>query len=43
MNFKEQSHILKTYKKFDIVLKRGEGVYLFDESDKKYLDFSSKI
>lgn len=43
MNFKEQSHILKTYKKFDIVLKRGEGVYLFDESDKKYLDFSSGI
>ncbi|MCH5336550.1 MAG: aspartate aminotransferase family protein [Campylobacter sp.] len=43
MNFKDGSHILKTYKKFDIVLKRGEGVYLFDEKDKKYLDFSSGI
>lgn len=43
MNFKDESHILKTYKKFDIVLKRGEGVYLFDEKDKRYLDFSSGI
>lgn len=43
MNFKDESHILKTYKKFDIVLKHGEGVYLFDEKDKRYLDFSSGI
>lgn len=43
MNFKDESHILKTYKKFDIVLKRGEGVYLFDVKDKRYLDFSSGI
>lgn len=43
MNYKEQSHIIPTYKRFDIVLERGEGVYLFDDKGKKYLDFSSGI
>ena len=43
MDYKEQSHIIATYKRFDIVLERGEGVYLFDERGKKYLDFSSGI
>ncbi|EPZ0225994.1 hypothetical protein ACXIRI_001393, partial [Campylobacter coli] len=28
MNYKEQSHIIPTYKRFDIVLESGEGVYL---------------
>jgi len=43
MNFKDENHILATYKKFDLVLLKGEGVYLYDESGKKYLDFSSGI
>lgn len=43
MDFKEQKHIVQTYKKFDIVLERGEGVYLYDNSGKAYLDFASGI
>lgn len=43
MNYKEQSHIIPTYKRFDIVLESGEGVYLLDDKGKKYLDFSSGI
>ena len=39
MNYKEQSHIIPTYKRFDIVLESGEGVYLLDDKGKKYLDF----
>ncbi|EDJ8649612.1 aspartate aminotransferase family protein [Campylobacter coli] len=43
MNYKQQSHIIPTYKRFDIVLESGEGVYLLDDKGKKYLDFSSGI
>ncbi|EPT9004918.1 aspartate aminotransferase family protein [Campylobacter coli] len=43
MNYKEQSHIIPTYKRFDIVLESGEGVYLLDDKGIKYLDFSSGI
>ncbi|ENG1552797.1 aspartate aminotransferase family protein [Campylobacter coli] len=43
MNYKEQSHVIPTYKRFDIVLESGEGVYLLDDKGKKYLDFSSGI
>ncbi|ENI6501335.1 aspartate aminotransferase family protein [Campylobacter coli] len=43
MNYKEQSHIIPTYKRFDIVLESGEGVYFLDDKGKKYLDFSSGI
>ncbi len=43
MDYKEQSHIVPTYKRFDIVLEKGQGVYLFDDKAKKYLDFSSGI
>ena len=43
MDFKDQSHLVQTYKKFDITLERGEGVYLFDTQGKKYLDFASGI
>ena len=43
MDYKEQKHIVQTYKKFDIVLERGEGVYLFDDMGKAYLDFASGI
>lgn len=43
MNYKEQSYIIPAYKRFDIVLESGKGVYLFDDKGKKYLDFSSGI
>src|SRR5699024_9897887 len=33
--------ILHTYNRFPVVLKRGEGVYLYDEEGKKYLDFGA--
>lgn len=42
-DFKTQAHIVQTYKKFDIVLERGEGVYLWDAAGRKYLDFASGI
>jgi acetylornithine/N-succinyldiaminopimelate aminotransferase len=35
--------ILGTYKRPPMELVRGEGVYLFDRSDKRYLDFVSGI
>lgn len=35
--------LLKTYNRYQIVLERGEGVYLYDIENKKYLDFSSGI
>ena len=35
--------LLHTYNRYQIVLDRGEGVYLFDTDGKKYLDFVSGI
>lgn len=32
-----------TYKPFDILFKKGKGVYLYDDKDEKYLDFVSGI
>ena len=45
MNIKDitEKYILKTYDRYPIVLKRGEGVYLFDDKENKYLDFFSGI
>ncbi|MCZ0775925.1 aminotransferase class III-fold pyridoxal phosphate-dependent enzyme, partial [Campylobacter hepaticus] len=43
MDYKEEKHIIPTYKRFDIVLQSGAGVYLFDHQGKKYLDFASGI
>ena len=36
-------YIMKTYNRQSVVLDRGEGVYLYDVNNKKYLDFSSGI
>ncbi len=38
-----EENILKTYNRFPTVLERGDGVYLFDMDDKKYLDFAAGI
>ena len=35
--------LLHTYNRFQIVLDRGEGVYLYDITGKKYLDFCAGI
>lgn len=38
-----EQHVLHTYNRYPIVLERGEGVYLYDASGKKYLDFAAGI
>ena len=35
--------LIHTYNRYQIVLDRGEGVYLYDTDGKKYLDFTSGI
>lgn len=40
---KAETAILKTYNRFQIVLDKGEGVYLYDNTGKEYLDFASGI
>lgn len=40
---KAEAAILKTYNRFQIVLDKGEGVYLYDNTGKEYLDFASGI
>lgn len=35
--------LLHTYNRYQIVLERGEGVYLYDIEGKKYLDFAAGI
>jgi predicted acetylornithine/succinylornithine family transaminase len=39
----EARYVLQTYRRPDIVLERGEGVYLYDTDGKRYLDFMSGI
>lgn len=38
-----EKDLLHTYNRFQIVLDRGEGVYLYDITGKKYLDFCAGI
>lgn len=35
--------LLHTYNRFQTVLKKGEGVYLYDTEDRQYLDFAAGI
>lgn len=35
--------ILHTYNRYQIILERGEGLYLYDTEGKKYLDFAAGI
>ncbi len=39
----EARYMMQTYKRADIVLERGEGVYLYDSDGRRYLDFMSGI
>ena len=43
MNYKDQSHIIQTYKRYDLVIEKGRGVYLYDKNKGEYLDFASGI
>ncbi|MDR1693367.1 MAG: aspartate aminotransferase family protein [Oscillospiraceae bacterium] len=36
-------HVLQTYARYDVCFVKGEGSYLFDDTGKRYLDFSSGI
>lgn len=38
-----EQQLLHTYNRYQIVLDKGEGVYLYDMDGKKYLDFGSGI
>ena len=38
-----ESELLHTYNRYQIVLDKGDGVYLYDYNSKKYLDFVSGI
>ena len=38
-----EKYILKTYNRYPVVLEKGEGVYLYDAEQKKYLDFGAGI
>ena len=38
-----EEYLLKTYNRFPVVFEKGEGVYLYDSSGKKYLDFGAGI
>lgn len=39
----EARYVMQTYRRADMVLERGEGVYLFDTDGRRYLDFMSGI
>ena len=36
-------NIMHTYARYDVCLTHGNGVYAYDDSDKKYIDVSSGI
>ena len=38
-----ESALLHTYNRYQIVLDKGDGVYLYDTDGKKYLDFMAGI
>ncbi|WP_303863259.1 acetylornithine transaminase [Alkalibaculum bacchi] len=40
---KGNEYIMSSYSRFPLVLEKGEGVYLYDDKGKKYLDFVAGI
>lgn len=38
-----EQHLVHTYNRYQIVLEKGDGVYLYDINGKKYLDFMAGI
>ena len=45
MNYidKAEQNLIHTYNRFPVVFEKGEGVFLYDENGKEYLDFASGI
>ena len=39
----EEKYILQTYKRYDVLIERGSGAYLFDRNNKRYLDLLGGI
>ena len=39
----ENKYLMKTYKRYDVSVKKSKGQYVWDEDGKKYLDFFSGI
>ncbi len=39
----EKKYIVQTYARYPVILTKGEGVYVYDEKGRKYLDFLSGI
>jgi acetylornithine/N-succinyldiaminopimelate aminotransferase len=39
----EEEHLLQTYSRYDLLVGRGSGVYLFDKNNKRYLDLLAGI
>lgn len=39
----EARHVMQTYKRFDVVIKSGDGCYVYGHDGKKYLDFIGGI
>ncbi len=35
----EKDHIMQTYPRFNLVLEKGDGCYVYDQAGKQYLDF----
>jgi acetylornithine/N-succinyldiaminopimelate aminotransferase len=40
---KEKEHIFQTYGRYDLVIKKAKGKYIWDEKGRKYLDFFTGI
>lgn len=40
---KAEQNLIHTYNRYQIVLEKGDGVYLYDVNGKKYLDFTAGI
>ena len=38
---KAEANLIHTYNRYQIVLDKGDGVYLYDVDGNKYLDFTS--
>ena len=38
-----EKYLMHTYNRYQVVLERGEGMYLYDVGGKKYLDFTAGI
>jgi acetylornithine/N-succinyldiaminopimelate aminotransferase len=38
-----KEHVVNSYGRLDLILTHGEGVYLYDQNENKYLDFTSGI